>query len=215
MPGVTSVAGFQNQRPAPGSDMDSLITAAARALAAGDPLGALKTGRPARRRAGAGASRHRDGAAGRSGAGQGAPAERRSRLRSERGCGSREVPGRRSRDRARLARFELAGEVARCGSRDARSAWRPAERRARALPRGAAPPADRSPRGGRAHARAARPHEPSARVEGRSRVGSCRDRDAAPPNQGSARCARPRRGSPRARPISPRSRPRWKVRPWC
>ena len=54
-----------------------------------------------------------------------------------------------------------------------------------------------------------------ARVEGRPRVGSCRDRAAAPPNQGSARRARPRQARCAARPISPRSRPRWKVRPWC
>ena len=46
-----------------GISMDSLITAAARALAAGDALGGAEAGRVARRSAGAGAARHRDGAA--------------------------------------------------------------------------------------------------------------------------------------------------------
>ena len=125
-----------------------------------------------------------------------------ARLRSERGGGPREVRRRRGRDRARLARPRLAGEGARRGAGDARSAWRPGERRACALSRGPAPAADRAPRRGRAQARRARPRALPARVEGRPRAGGRGDRDAAPPDEGGARCARPgrarraRRGHP-------------------
>jgi hypothetical protein len=67
--------------------MDSLITAAARALAAGDPLGALEARRPARRslrRSRCAASPWRSSAIS---SARRPPASRRARLRSQRGRG--------------------------------------------------------------------------------------------------------------------------------
>ena len=93
--------------------MDSLITAAARALAAGDPLGALKRVALRDDAASARAARHRDGAARRPRARQGSAAECGARLRPEGGGGPRTVRRRRSRDRARLARSQLARANAR------------------------------------------------------------------------------------------------------
>ena len=176
-----------------GIPMDSLITAAARALAAGDPLGALKR------------VALRDDAP--------ALALRGSRWRSSaisrarrRCCGGRRARSARREAVARarcivaeaeialvVARPGLAGEGARRGAGDARSARRPRQRRARAVSRGAAPPPDRAPRRGRAGARRARPRAASGRVADRSRAGGGGDRDAAPADEGGACRARPRR----------------------
>ena len=92
---VTSVTGFA---------MDSLITAAARALAAGDPLAALKRvalrdDPPALALRGIAMAQLGDLAAR-----EGAAAERCAGLRPARGDGPGALPGRRGRDRARLAR---------------------------------------------------------------------------------------------------------------
>ena len=137
--------------------MDSLITAAARALAAGDPLGALKR---VALRDDAPALALRGIAMAQLGDLVRAKAllrKRGARLRSERGGGPRAVRRRRGRDRAGLARPGLACEGARRRAGDARSAWRPRQRRACAQSRGPAPAPDRPPRRGRAHARRARP----------------------------------------------------------
>jgi len=83
--------------------MDSLIASAARALAAGDPLGALSASRCATIR-GARAPRQRHGPARRLRAGAEAPAARRARLRRPRATRPRPLPGRRGRGRARRAR---------------------------------------------------------------------------------------------------------------
>src|ERR1700738_4738830 len=93
--------------------MDSLITAAARALAAGDPLGALKRvalrgDAPALALRGIAMARLRGFVSA-----HGPVAQCRARLRSERGPGPREVRRRRGRDRPRLARPYLAREGAR------------------------------------------------------------------------------------------------------
>ena len=101
--------------------MDSLITAAARALAAGDPLGALKR---VALRDDAPALALRGIAMAQLGDLVRAKAllrQRGARLRSERGRGPRAVRRRRGRDRARLARPGLACEGARRGAGDARS----------------------------------------------------------------------------------------------
>src|SRR5262245_7404167 len=134
--------------------MDSLITAAARALAAGDPLGALQR---VALRDDAPALALRGIAMAQLGDLVRAKALLR---RPARGRGPREVRRRRGRDRARLARPRLAGEGARGGTGDARRARRPGKRRARAAPRGPPPPPDRAPRRGRAYARRARPRAP-------------------------------------------------------
>ena len=170
--------------------MDSLITAAARALAAGDPLGALKR---VALRDDAPALALRGIAMAQLGDLVRAKALLRqcgACLRSERGRGPREVRRRRGRDRARLARPGLACEGARRGAGDARRARRPGERRACAVSRGPAPPPDRAHRRGRAYARRARPRALPSRVEDRPRAGGRGDRDAAPPDEGGARCAR-------------------------
>ena len=112
-----------------GISMDSLITAAARALAAGDPLGALnrvalRDDAPALALRGIAMAQLGDLAQG-----EDAAAERRARLRPERGGGARAMRGRRGRDRARLARPGLAGEGAR--RRRARRSKRTATRQRR------------------------------------------------------------------------------------
>ena len=197
IPSVTAVArtlsaGHRNggSDKCDGIPMDSLITAAARALAAGDLLGVLKRVAPARRRACARASRHRDGATRRFRARKGSSAKCGTRLRSERGRGARAMRRRRGRDRARVARPGLAAEGARRGAGDARKTRRLGQRRACAASRGPAPSADRASRRGRACARRARSGPVPARVEGRPRTGRCGDRDAARSGQGGARCAR-------------------------
>ena len=182
--------------------MDSLITAAARALAAGDPLGALKRvalrdDAPALALRGIAMAQLGDLAAS-----EGAAATCGACLRSERSGGPRAVRCRRGRDRARLARSGLAREGARRGASDARGARRPGQRRARAVSRGPAPSADRAPRRGRAYAGRARPRAVPAGVENRSRAGGRGDRDAAPPDEGGARGARRGPSAPRATPAS-------------
>ncbi len=175
--------------------MDSLITAAARALAAGDPLGALnrvalRDDAPALALRGIAMAQLGDlvraKALLRSAARAFGPKEAVARAQMHR---------RRGRDRARLARPGLAREGARRGAGDARSAWRPGERRACAVSRGPAPAPDRAPRRGRAYARRARSRALPARVEGRPRAGGCRDRDAAPADESGARGARSGRAS--------------------
>ena len=89
--------------------MDSLITAAARALAAGDPLGALKRVALRDDAAGAGAARHRHGAARRSRARASRCCARGARLRPDEKRRARPLRRRRGRDRAGLARPRLAG----------------------------------------------------------------------------------------------------------
>ena len=173
--------------------MDSLITAAARALAAGDPLGALKRvalrdDPPALALRGIAMAQLGDFVAR-----EGPPAKCGARLRSERGRGPRAMRRRRGRDRARIARPELAAEGARRGAGDARTTRRPGERRACAASRGPAPSPDRASRRGRACARRARSRALPARVEGRPRTGRCGHRDAPPADQGGARRARPGR----------------------
>ena len=134
--------------------MDSLITAAARALAAGDPLGALKRvalrdDAPALALRGIAMAQLGD------------LVRAKALLRSAARAFSPKEAVARARCVVAEAEIALASrdlgwpaKVARCGARDARSARRPVERRARAVSRGAAPPADRPPRRGRAHARA-------------------------------------------------------------
>src|SRR5215468_11164783 len=160
--------------------MDSLISAAARALAAGDPLGALnrvalRDDAPALALRGIAMAQLGD------------LARARALVRAEGGGGPRAVRRRRGRDRARLARPGLAGAGPRRGPGDARGARRPGERRPRAVSRGPAPPPDRAPRPGRAKARRARPHPLPARVEDRPRAGGGGHRDAPPPDEGGAR----------------------------
>ena len=101
--------------------MDSLITAAARALAAGDPLGALKRvalrdDAPALALRGIAMAQLGDLARAKA-----LLRQRGARVRSAGGRGARAVRRRRGRDRARLARPGLAGESARRGAGDARS----------------------------------------------------------------------------------------------
>src|ERR1700756_3510850 len=117
--------------------MDSLITAAARALAAGDPLGALK--RVALR--------------------DDAPA---LALRGIAMAQLGDLVRAKALVRSAARAFGSREGVARAG--DARRARRPRERRACALSRGPAPAADRAPRRGRARARRARPRGLAARL---------------------------------------------------
>src|SRR5205809_2651491 len=118
--------------------MDSLITAAARALAAGDPLGALNR---VALRDDAPALALRGIAMAQLGDLVRAKALLRNAARAfgpKEGRGPREVRRCRGRDRARLARPGLACEGARRGAGDARRARRPGERRACAVSRGPA-----------------------------------------------------------------------------
>src|SRR5216110_1551008 len=169
--------------------MDSLITAAARALAAGDVLGALNR---VALRDDAPALALRGIAMARLGDYPRANALLRS---AARGFGTREAV---ARARCVVAEAEIAlvsrdlGWPAKAldAARDARRARRPGECRACAVSRGPAPAPDRAPRRGRAYARRARTRVLPARVEGRPRAGRCGDRDAAPPDEDGARCAR-------------------------
>ncbi len=88
--------------------MDSMITAAAHALAAGDALGALKPGRSARRRACTRAQGHRDGTTRRSRSGKGALKNAARAFGPKEASGPGAVCRRRGRDCARLARSHLA-----------------------------------------------------------------------------------------------------------
>jgi hypothetical protein len=156
---VTSVTGFS---------MDSLITAAARALAAGDPLAALK--RVALR--------------------DDPPA---LALRGIRWRGSAILIERRLFSRAgriRITRSRLDGEGARRRAADARRPRRSCKCRACAASRGPASSPDRTSRRGRACARWARSGAVPARLDRRLRTGRCGDRNATRSGQGGARCAR-------------------------
>ena len=120
--------------------MDSLITAAAHALAAGDPLGALKRialrdDAPALALRGIAMAQLGDLARAKA-----LLSRAIRRLRSERSSRPRALRRRRGGDCARLARFGLAREGARGGADNARGTRRPDQRRARAVSRGAAPP---------------------------------------------------------------------------
>ena len=119
--------------------MDSLITAAARALAAGDPLGALnrvalRDDAPALALRGIAMAQLGD-LDGR----EDPPAPAARAFGPREAVARRAVRGRRGRDRPRLARPGLARESARRGAGHARSARRPRQRRARAIPRAPAP----------------------------------------------------------------------------
>ena len=170
--------------------MDSLITAAAHALAAGDPLGALKRialrdDAPALALRGIAMAQLGDLA--------------RAKVllrRAVRGFDPKEVV---ARARCVVAEAEIAFvsrdlgwpakalEKARLVLEAAR---RPGQRRARAISRSAAPPVDRAPRRGRASARRPRSHALPTGVENRPRAGGRGDRDSAPPDEGGARRAR-------------------------
>ena len=99
--------------------MESLITAAARALQAGDPLGALnrvalRNDAPSLALRGIAMAQLGDLAKAKT------LLRRRTRLRPERGGRACQMPGGGGRDRTRLARPELAGEDARGGAGDTR-----------------------------------------------------------------------------------------------
>ena len=178
--------------------MDSLITAAARALAAGDPLGALEARRAARRPAGAGAARHRDGAA-------------RRLVRARRCCGARRARfGPReavARARCVVAEAEIALVLRDLGwpaqALDAARATLEAHgdrvnaAHAR-LSRGAPPAAARPARRGRARARRARPGAAAADLARRRTSWRRRHRDAAAADA-AARAALARAGARGAR----------------
>src|SRR5450755_717965 len=122
-----------------------------------------QAGRAARRPAGAGAARHRDGPAWRAPAGARAAAAGRARLRHARGNGARPLRRGRGRSGARHARPRRLAAPAGCGGGRARSARRPCQRAAgtahcRAPAAAARPPRrdSRSARAGRTLARAAR-----------------------------------------------------------
>src|SRR5690349_24582555 len=95
--------------------MDATLAAAARSLAAGDPLGALnrvalRDDAPALALRGIAMAQLGDLVRAKS------LVRSAARLRSERGRGSREVRRRRGRNRARLARFGLACDGAQCSA---------------------------------------------------------------------------------------------------
>ena len=163
--------------------MDSLITAAARALAAGDPLGALKRvalrdDAPALALRGIAMAQLGD-------------LVRAKALlkRAARAFGPKEAVARArcvvaeaeialvSRDLAwpakalDAARATLEAHGDRVNAAHARNLEAPA------------PASDRPPRRGRAHARRARPRAAAARIEGRPRAGGCRNRDSAPADE--------------------------------
>ena len=176
--------------------MDSLITAAARALAAGDPLGALKR---VALRDDAPALALRGIAMAQLGDFVRAKALMRSAARA---FGPKEAVARarcvvaEAEIALGLARPRLACEGARCSARDARSARRSGERRARAVSRGPAPPSDRARSTKPSDAREARSRVVPAGVESCPRAGRRGNRDATPADEGracSARSGRARR----------------------
>ena len=184
--------------------MDSLITAAAHALAAGDPLGALNR---VALRDDAPALALRGIAMAQLGDLDRAKALLRSAARA---FGPKEAV---ARARCVVAEAEIALVSRDLGwpakALDAarvtlEAARRPGECRACALPRGPSPPSDRAPRRGRACARRSRPCAFPARVAGRPRARRCGDRacDACGPRPRAPRSRAPR--APRAAPVSPR-----------
>ena len=170
--------------------MDSLITAAARALAVGDPLAALKRvalrdDAPALALRGIAMAQLGD------------LVRAKALLRSAARAFGRKQPV--AYARCVVAEAEIAlvsrdlgwpAQGAGGGADDARRARRPHKRRPCPLSRDPAPSPVRAHRRGGAYARRARPFSLPCRVENRARAGGCRDRDAAPPDEGGARCAR-------------------------
>ena len=173
--------------------MDSLITAAARALATGDPLGALKRvalrdDAPALALRGIAMAQLGDlvraKALLRSAARAFGPKEAVARARcvvaeAEIALVSRDLGWPAKALDAARATLEAHGD--RVNAAHARQS------------RGPTPAPDRAPRRGRAHARRARPRAASAGVAGRPRAGGGGDRDPAPADEGGARGARPGR----------------------
>ena len=142
--------------------MDSLIIAAGRALAAGDPFGGAQSRRAARGCAGAGAARHRHGAARRPRQGQGTAEARRPGFLARRSQWRGHAAS-WPRPRSPWSRAISAGRPRRSmrRARRARSPWRPAQRRPCPHDRGAPAALDRPARRGRARARGLR-REPAA-----------------------------------------------------
>ena len=193
--------------------MDSLITAAARALASGDALSALnhialRDDPPALALRGIAMAQLGDLA--------------RAKLllrRAARAFGPREAV---ARARCAVAEAEIA-----LVSRDlnwpvkaldtARNALEQARRqrqcRVCALPQNPLPPSDRPPRRGRASTCGFRSLSTATRITGGPRAGCCRHRNAAPADQGGG--AQRWRGpnTPRGRPASRRCWPKLKARP--
>ena len=130
--------------------MDSLISAAAQALAAGDPLGALKrvalrNDAPALALRGIAMAQLGDLVRAKDPAAKGG-----ARLRRARSRGPRAVHRCGGRDCARLARLQaLSGKALDAARAHARAARRPRQRRACAASRGSAAAADRPSRRGR------------------------------------------------------------------
>src|SRR5215813_7532587 len=155
--------------------MDPLIAAAGRALAAGDPLGALnrvalRDDAPALALRGIAMAQLGD------------LARAKALLRrAARAFGPRDAV---ARARCVLAEAEIALVARGVGALDPRGAWRPAQRRACASSRGAAPPADRPARRGGAPARRARPGALPAGLARRLRARGRRHRDAPAADQG-------------------------------
>ena len=169
--------------------MDSLITAAALALAAGDILGALKRvalrdDPPALALRGIAMAQLGDFARAkallRSAARAFSPREAVARARcvvaeAEIALVSRDLNWPAKALDAARATLEKHGDRS--------------ERRACAASRGSATSSDRAPQRGRACARRARSGVLPTRVEGRLRTGRCRRRNTTPSEQGGARCA--------------------------
>jgi len=116
-------------------------------------------------------------------------AARGTRLRPERGDRARTLRDCRGRDRAGLARPRLAVETARVGTVGARTARRPRQRRACALPQDPLPPSDRPPRRVRALARKFRSRTTATCIKSGPRAGHCRHCNEAAADQSGTRRA--------------------------
>ncbi len=180
--------------------MDSLITAAARALAAGDPLGALnrvalRSDAPALALRGIAMAQLGD------------LVRAKTLVRSAaRAFGPKEAV---ARARCVVAEAEIALvsrdlgwptkalEAARTTLEAHGDKLNAAHARYLAGP---APAADRPPRRGRTHPRRPRPDALSSCLQDRARAGGCGDRDATPSDESGARCAGARRGRRAPRP---------------
>ncbi|HET6676135.1 MAG TPA: hypothetical protein VFG71_12385 [Nitrospiraceae bacterium] len=177
--------------------MDWLITTAARALAAGDPLGALnrvalREDAPALALRGIAMAQLGD-------------LVRAKALvrRAARAFGPKEAA---ARARCVVAEAEIALVSRELGwparALDAARATRPGERRARAVSRGPVPPFDRAPQRGRAYSCRPGSRALSVLLNGRPRAGCCGDRDATSADEGGAGGARSGPIAPRATPVS-------------
>src|SRR3974390_708492 len=169
--------------------MDSLITAAGRALAAGDPLGALKRvalrdDAPALALRGIAMAQLGDfvraKALLKSAARSFGPKEAMARARcvvaeAEIALVSRDLSWPAKALDAARATLEAPGD--------------PLNGRPSPFPGGPAPPPDGAPRPSRAHARRTRPRTVPACIAGRARTGGGGNRNATPPGQGGARSA--------------------------